>query len=225
LPEPPLLIMAALAEELESALRLCRARTRVDVRGLSLSRARCRERTCFFLRTGIGPVRALASLQAALKIIAPSSLLITGYAGALDPALKNGDLIVARRASLLAGTGSLEAACTLEAPAAISDAASAQGLRVHVVDLLTAGRPVVSPADKSALYRRHGMAALDMETAVLAGAAAGVGLPVICVRAVADEAEDALEAVSARAVCRSEAWQARAHVALQSLRKFFQAFL
>ena len=51
-----------------------------------------------FLKAGVGPRRAAESLEEALQMIPCSHVLVIGYAGALDPGLKVGDLVAAGRA-------------------------------------------------------------------------------------------------------------------------------
>jgi hypothetical protein len=94
-------------------------------------------------------------------------LLMCGLAGALDPALSVGDVVVDDRRQLI--------------PA---DMSFRRGL-IH-----TAGKIISSPEEKSALYASSGAAAVDMEQAV---AVARLGIAVIGIRAISDSAAQVLD--------------------------------
>ncbi len=114
-----------------------------------------------------------AGLEAALAQ-RPSSVVSFGLCGALDPALRAGDLVV--------GGG--------DAPWADHLAAALPGaVRGEV-----AGSDVIvaSVAAKAALRARTGAIAVDMESHIVAEAAARAGLPFAVVRAVSDPADRAL---------------------------------
>lgn len=91
-------------------------------------------------------------------------IMSTGLCGALDPALRVGDIIVS-------GETSLET--------------TAKFVRgdIHTVD-----RVVVTARDKRMLREKTGAAAVDMEAAAVKEAAAEWKLPYLCVRVVSDEA-------------------------------------
>ena len=94
-----LLITAALDEELKAGMELCRDRKRIHGTNSYLWQAERGYRVIFFLRTGVGPKRSAAKLEVALKAVKPSSIMAIGYAGAIDPGLKLGDLVVVSNAS------------------------------------------------------------------------------------------------------------------------------
>lgn len=116
------------------------------------------------VRTGMGPARARRA--AGIWRSGPqASLVIAGLCGALDPALRPGDLVVP---SLLRSSEG-----TLPAPDAgpLREALRRRGLRVHGGTLLGVQR-AVSGAERRRL-RESGACAVDMESPWLAAAAAG----------------------------------------------------
>jgi adenosylhomocysteine nucleosidase len=120
-----------------------------------------------------------------------AGLLSFGMAGGLDPALKPGDLIVAERVVAPDGTahaGDGAWAATLVAPR--DETPGCPECRLAV--LAGVDRPVVSAADKRRLYARTGASAVDMESHVVAAAAARRGVPFIALRAIADPAGRAI---------------------------------
>jgi adenosylhomocysteine nucleosidase len=95
-------------------------------------------------------------------------ILSTGLCGALDPALRVGDIVVAGDAQL-------------ESPARYVRGA------VHTVD-----RVVGTAGEKRTLRNQTGAAAVDMEAAAVQAEAAERKVPFLCIRVVSDTAGDTL---------------------------------
>ena len=109
----------------------------------------------------------------------PSGVLIVGYAGALDPSLRVGDLVAARRALLLREPDEaapalehsrLDGSWELASPDPLVQSAEASGLRAIAADILTFPHIVGEPAQKKILFDKHGAGIVDMETALIARA-------------------------------------------------------
>jgi len=117
-----------------------------------------------------------ARLEAELDDMAemfPAVILSSGIAGALDPALKVGDVMLD------------------------GDRAVVESLRAILPEAVVgavAGRDVMTPtvAGKRALRAETGALAVDMESHVAARVAARHGLPFAAVRVISDSAEEAL---------------------------------
>ena len=120
---------------------------------------------------------------------APCRLLVSlGYAGALEPRLHTGDLVV--------GDGYLHG---VDVPVAGSPqaarAASAlreSGLSVREGPVLTVDEPLLSPRAKRRAHSGSGALVVDMEGWWIADAALTTGVPMIGVRAVVDQASYSL---------------------------------
>jgi 4-hydroxy-3-methylbut-2-enyl diphosphate reductase len=127
-------------------------------------------------RTGMGPRRASAAAAAAARTNA-DAVAVAGFCGALDPALRPGDLVVATELRAPNAT-------TIECPTAglVAGALRRRGLNVHEGPLAGTSRLVRGAA--RAELRATGAIAVDMESAWLAAAAAG--RPLAVVRAVLD---------------------------------------
>jgi adenosylhomocysteine nucleosidase len=124
---------------------------------------------------GPGPERARAAAEALIAAGA-ETLASFGVAGALDPRLKPGDLVVA--------TAAID-----EHGARYVAEPRAFGIRGAI---LTQARPVAGVADKRRLFAATGALAVDMETAAVAAAAHRAGRSFIAVRAICDAATVAL---------------------------------
>jgi adenosylhomocysteine nucleosidase len=95
-------------------------------------------------------------------------IVSTGLCGALDPALRVGDIVVSGGARLQ------------------SSARFARG-EIHSVD-----RVIVTACEKRQLHNQTGAVAVDMEAATVEKTAAEWKVPFLCVRAVSDTAADTL---------------------------------
>lgn len=140
-------------------------------------------------------------------------LLSWGIAGALDPQLRPGTLIVpaavvgtqgdvhelAPEMLVLAGGASAPGIVLPSRPRRRGDGPASAPAHTR---LLIAGSDVVviTPAAKAELRRRTGAAAVDMESHRLAAVSARAGLPCLAVRAISDPADRALPALSAGAL-------------------------
>lgn len=112
-----------------------------------------------------------------------TALVSFGIAGALDPQLKPGDLILADAVEMPDGR---IVPCDAVRRGEIA-------AKVHAFGGLIAGRSVAAGrAEKVALFQQTGAIAVDMESHHVAEVAAARGLPFIVIRAIADTAEDEL---------------------------------
>ena len=92
----------------------------------------------------------------------------TGLCGALDPALRVGDIVVS-------GDAPLESAAQFSRGA------------IHTADSV-----IVTPREKRLLREQTGAVAVDMEAATVERVAAEWGVPYLCIRAVSDTAAETL---------------------------------
>ncbi|HMA14928.1 MAG: phosphorylase [Bacteroidota bacterium] len=139
-----------------------------------------------------------ASVQARQLVdLGVEALLSFGLAGALDPALTSGDLVVALQ---VRNDGGELHPC---------DAGWQEALHAALVEtqtpcrrggILGSARLWRRPADKRSLFAATDCLAVDMESGAVAAVAAEAGLPFLAVRAIADRADDALPALVEHAV-------------------------
>jgi len=133
--------------------------------------------------------RAMAQLVAG----GARALVSFGICGGLDPALNSGALILPQ-----AVTG--EDGRRRRVDAALRGVLAAALARAAIPalggDVLGGARAVDTPSRKAALNRQTGAIAVDLESHLVADAAAAAGLPFAVLRAVADPAERALPAAA-----------------------------
>ena len=121
---------------------------------------------------GIGAEAARRATEAAIALYTPQLVYSAGFAGALEPGLKIGDIIVPRRV-VSAGDGSSV------------DTGTGEGVLVSF-------NSVASPDQKTKLGNSFAAQAVDMEAAAVAQAAEARGVRFAAVKAISDENDFAL---------------------------------
>gem|GEM_PF-703558 len=244
------MIAAALEEELKTALDIFQDVREIPPGGIRLRHALHREREFWFLKTGIGPKRAASSLERVLASIKPSRILVVGYGGGLDAELKLGSLIAVEKALTFRfdpnrpewESGRIDGVYGLADPDFLLKTAISAGVASCTGAVLTSPHVLGDPVHKATVYRKFGASIVDMETAALARVATSRGIPLSCVRAISDEAGDALLApfsydptvgIPSRAVQVVSAgmrrmykeWKEHTAVARENLRRFLLKYL
>jgi len=126
------------------------------------------------LITGMGGRNADRAVRRALSEFSPACVWTCGFAGALDPTLKIGDIV-------------FEQATTPERIAAKLFGAGARPVTFHCAE-----RVAITVAEKSALRARTGATAVEMESKIIHAACAAAGRPCVTVRAISDTADEDL---------------------------------
>jgi nucleoside phosphorylase len=125
--------------------------------------------------TGIGTEAAAEAVTALLRAHTPTLLVAGGFAGALDPRLRVGDLVVATNYS--------QAVSLARAGERWADAP-----RVFFGPLATAAHPLETGEGKMERARETGALAVDMESSAIAAACQSRGIPLLALRAISDSA-------------------------------------
>ena len=139
--------------------------------------------------SGMGPVAARRAAEE-LATAGAAALAVFGVAGALSDHLRNGALFSPERVLDENGHGYAtdpgwranlqQQLATIPTP-----------LRTEGV-LLSVASPLLTHAAKTAAYQRYSVLAVDMESAAVAAVAKERGLPFVVLRAIVDEADDAI---------------------------------
>ena len=121
---------------------------------------------------GIGAEAARRAAEAVIAIFAPKIVYSAGFAGALDPGLKVGDIVQPRRV-VDAGDG--------------SSADLHRGKPDCADGVLVSFGAVANPAQKAKLRESYAAKAVDMEAAAVARAAEARGVEFAVVKVISDE--------------------------------------
>lgn len=246
-----LLIATALSEELATVLNLFGSKSKGRIAGVPVWTGTRGGQTFSALKLGAGPLRSAAVLERVLPVLKASSILVTGYAGALDPGLKQGELVIVEHADSLAEESwdaaltdvKLRAGWPLAGVEELFRAARATGLPARRGTVITSPCIIGVPEQKSILFQKFNAAIVDMETAALAQVASSFHTPLGCARAISDEAEDDFLAAftydphagtmrraarliaAGRLLNRYSQWRERSLAARRALARFLSCYL
>jgi uridine phosphorylase len=123
--------------------------------------------------TGMGRANARRAVVARLEKERPLFVISSGFAGALDPQLRLGDVVV-------------------EAGDAFPFREDLLGLRAKPVAFTCEDRIAVTAGEKADLRRRTGAGAVEMESGAIAEACKEWGVPMATVRVISDESGEDL---------------------------------
>jgi adenosylhomocysteine nucleosidase len=150
--------------------------------------------------SGMGRDRAR---RAALELVdaGADALLSWGTAGALDPALVGGSVLLATEVISPDEASGPRARFRTSLPwRKRIGSALATHAPVFERALFTCSTPVATTQAKANLFLRTGAAAVDMESAAVAEVAASHGLPFMAIRVIVDTAKDSLPEALVRAL-------------------------
>lgn len=176
----PIAVIAAMSREFSGLLAHATTVEAVRTRAAYACRVSIGGREWLLVADGPGPMRAAAAAAVAIGLGRPAAMISTGYCGALDPALKAGDIF---QADTIIGEGDDRwSACRAEADCAAAESGA----------LLSRDWVVVTAKEKQALHSSLGARAVEMEASAVARSAGDAGIPFYCIRVVSDSAHDTL---------------------------------
>ncbi len=180
-----LIIAAATSEEIRETLKIADIERHRRHGGMHFFSGRLASRDILLVQTGVGPKKAGAAANKIVKDHAPQAVIAVGAAGATDPGLRVGDIVIA--SAMLHHTGQ-----QFPADAAWSEKITRQlralGMPVSRGDCYTAGTFIHTAGQKQQLYQSTGARVLDMESASLAKRLHPQGVPFINIRIISDTA-------------------------------------
>lgn len=181
----PLDQMLIYALDLEAAPRIAKLENPVKLQGDGFRCwiSRAPDRRLGVCVTGTGSAAAGAAAAAAIAAHQPHWVISVGLAGALEPSVSRGDLLLVRTVK---STESPD----LQVGLKLSEESLEGSPGVRLGDLFTAERLVAAPDDKAQLFSQSGAAAVDMETYAVAAACQQAGVRFMGVRIISDDASE-----------------------------------
>ncbi len=129
------------------------------------------------IESGAGREHAAQATEALILGHRPQWVISTGFAGALDERLKQGDILMA---DSIADDSRRQLAIDFKMP---------PGPHLHVGRLLTVDRVIDDPGEKRSLGTKHGALAVDMETLAVADVCSREKVRFLSVRVIIDEVD------------------------------------
>ena len=184
-------LIAALQLEIQPLLRRLDGIDRHRVGGFPVALGQFAGKPVVVCQSGLGR-RAGEASQLVLERYRPQAAVSFGVAGALSPQLRAGDIVLCERVCSAARPNAGALSCDSSLLAAAQKAGEETRMRVTVGSALTLGHVAATPAAKAGLAESTGLDIVEMEGHWVAQAAQAAGVPFLAVRAVLDEAADAL---------------------------------
>ncbi|MCA1959340.1 MAG: hypothetical protein LDL33_00990 [Desulfomonile sp.] len=141
-------------------------------------------RSVLVVRSGIGPNRAAAALDAVPGH--PSAVLSVGTAGALTDGLRVGEVLAATETVAWPNQSEI-VRCSESVAQKIEAAGRAEGLRPLSGRIVTVTDAVFTRERREQLHKESGAVAVDMESHALAVVAKQRGVPFGCLRVISDD--------------------------------------
>lgn len=197
----PLIVTALVEESRRLERRLVGRVRRTGAAPATLTSGRLAGHPVHLLTTGPGRDRARSRTVRAVECLGDvSRALVMGFGGALVPTARTGDVLLADEVIAAAEPARILRSCQ-EALERLTRA-SPSGFRLLRGRLVTTDSVVGQVGDKERLGVATGAVMVDMETAGVADALDGLGVPTVCIRAVVDELADELAAGLERLIDR-----------------------
>jgi len=155
---------------------------------------------CLLLQTGIGRKRAENATRFVLERYPVTAMISLGFAGALTPDLRIGDVVVCSSVRRASGFGKDEGeaepyAADASLLALASGGPEDESTRFPAGTCVTTPRVVSGARTKQELSREFQAQVVDMESYWIAGIASGHHVPFIAIRSVSDTLKDDLRAI------------------------------
>jgi adenosylhomocysteine nucleosidase len=192
-------IIAATYEELHEALKPMKQVRRESPPGMHCFYGRMNGRDLLLAQTGVGPKKAGAAANRILKDHAPQAVVSIGAAGAADPALHVGDIVIIK--NIFQHAGGHFAADALRSELVANQLRDA-GMPVSRGDCVTVGTFIHTASQKQHIFETTGARVIDMESASLAKRFCSAGVAFLDIRIVSDTAREDAFNIEAFYACK-----------------------
>lgn len=142
-------------------------------------------RDIIIVKTGVGSKNAKSSVNSMLQRLMPRLVLTIGAAGAIDPHLNVGDIIVAK--SIILQNGTAIPCHDIMTQQAVS-ILSSKGFSARVGAILAVDGFIHQTTQKAKLFGKFGASVIDMESGAIAQKIHAAEIPFLDVRIVSDTA-------------------------------------
>ncbi len=180
---PVFVIIAATYEELHDALKRMTQVRRESRPGMHFFYGRMNGCDLLLVQTGVGPKKAGAAANRILKDHAPPAVVSIGAAGAADPSLHVGDIVIIK--NIFHHAGGHFAADALRSELVTKQLRDA-GMPVSRGDCFTVGTFIHTAGEKQHIFETTGARVIDMESASLAKRFCPAGVAFLDIRIVSD---------------------------------------
>jgi nucleoside phosphorylase len=180
-------LLAAMREELIGVQKRMDVEETLVQHGWRLFRGEYEKKEILLVQTGVGREKAEAAAHFVLERYLISTLISFGFAGALSPILRVGEVVLCLKLHCKSNpnAGSLDASAHSLLPLA-TQAAQETALCLHMGDNVTVDELVTQPEEKQALGQTFRALTVDMESYWVARAVSARQIPFLAVRGISD---------------------------------------
>ncbi len=180
-------LLAAMREELIGVQKRMVVKETLVQHGWRLFRGEYKKKEILLVQTGVGREKAEVATDFVLERYPISTLISFGFAGALSPTLRVGDVVLCLKLHCKSNqnAGSLDASAHSLLPLA-TQAAQETALCLHMGDNVTVDELVTQPEEKQTLGQTFRALTVDMESYWVARAVSARQIPFWGVRAISD---------------------------------------
>jgi adenosylhomocysteine nucleosidase len=185
-------IFGAVKEEIAGIKRAMNISDRVRLNKTDAWPGKWGQQNIVLVRSGVGKQRAEDSTLQVIDRFQPKALISIGYAGAVQPELNVGDLVIA---DSIMEEDKEEGREYFSDPNWLLRAKGircADGNKLVVGGLLTVNSVIHDPTAKMELGRSYDVQAVEMETSAIARVAEDKALPLLSVRVISDRVDQEL---------------------------------
>jgi adenosylhomocysteine nucleosidase len=197
-------LIGAMAEEIERLEERLERQSETTVAGIRFQQGTFGGQPVVLCRSGVGKVNAAACTQLLIDRFGVDAVIFTGVAGALDPSLEIGDIVISRDCQqhdmdasplgFVRGTIPFAEVSVFPAdPALVKLAAEASELaaegRVIQGRVLSGDQFIADRDTVRLLHEQFGGACVEMEGAAVAQVCAMNGVPYVVIRSMSDKAD------------------------------------
>jgi adenosylhomocysteine nucleosidase len=142
------------------------------------------------VRSGVGRQRAEDATLQVIDRFQPSTLVSIGYAGAVQPELNVGDLVIAD--TIIEEKKKREYSPDSDWLNRAKDVSCPEGFKAVVGGLLTVDNVIHDSLSKQELRKNYSVQAVEMETSAIAKVAEEKGVPLLSLRVISDRLDQEL---------------------------------
>jgi adenosylhomocysteine nucleosidase len=186
-------VVAAMPQEIAPLLRRIKGYQKERAAGFTLYRFSLQGVPVILVESGMGPAHAKAATETLISFARPALILNFGFAGAVQPGIEVGELVLAERVFWLReGRVTQAPPPDQQLAGSVLEACALAGISVKRGTFITAAGIMNKEEVAGSLDAGVSHPMLEMETAAVLGVSGQAGIPVVALRGVSDAANEEL---------------------------------
>lgn len=185
-----IVIAVAAEEEIKHLKKIMSVQKTVTYGKAEFFQGQIEHREVVLVKTGIGSKKARSAVRKAIEQYRPRMIILMGAAGAVDPALNIGDVVVVDAIKQMHGKKPVISRCDSAFNKKTMAILHEAGIEATVHNCMVFSSFVHLRQEKIAIMKTHDVVVIDMESAAVATEASLKNIPLIDIRIVSDTARE-----------------------------------